>query len=113
MDTKQPAGVPSASEWLSTNVPPGMQFQPKMPPIPMPGGVAAVGIGENLGKMRRVALPLLLLHGDEDVVTPPSQATALHAASAASDKQLTFIKGKGHNVIHNIGAQRQSQHWCP
>ena len=69
------------------------------PPIPMPGGVAAVGIGENLGKMRRVALPLLLLHGDEDVVTPPSQATALHAASAASDKQLTFIKGKGHNDL--------------
>lgn len=37
VDAIQPAHVPSAKAWLAANVPPGMKFMPKMPPIRLPG----------------------------------------------------------------------------
>ena len=37
VDSHQPDSVPSASDWLRDNVPPGLKFAPKMPPIHMPG----------------------------------------------------------------------------
>ena len=67
--------------------------------VAAPGGVAVVGIGENLGKMRRIELPLQVIHGDTDQIVPPSCGVALHAASAASVKHLELIAGRGHNDL--------------
>ena len=61
VDTKQPAGVPSASEWLSANVPPGMQFQPKMPPIPMPGMPPPPTVEQQTVAMRKAAEAMKML----------------------------------------------------
>ena len=37
VDSRQPDSVPAAADWLRDNVPPGLKFAPKMPPIHMPG----------------------------------------------------------------------------
>lgn len=49
-----------------------------------PGGYAqavrALGAGDLLADASRIALPALVVSGEKDVVTPPSNAQALHAA---------------------------------
>ena len=64
-----------------------------------PGGVTVVGISENLGKMRRVKLPTLVLHGEADEIVPSSQGEALHEHSAAAHKRLVLLPGRGHNDL--------------
>jgi len=61
VDAKQPASVPSASQWLSENVPSGMKFQPKMPPIPMPGMPPPPTAEQQAVQMRKAAEAMAML----------------------------------------------------
>ena len=53
----------------------------------------------NLAKMRTIASPTLIMHGENDGLIPASEAEALFRGSAAADKRLLIIPGAGHNDI--------------
>jgi 3-oxoadipate enol-lactonase len=55
------------------------------------GVIRRQGIYEQLG---RIAVPTLILVGDQDVATPPARSERLHAAIAGS--RLRVIQGAGH-----------------
>jgi|SRR5690554_31495 len=54
---------------------------------------------DNLGKMGRIDMPLLVIHGAADQLIPASNARELHEASPASDKRLLIIEYAGHNDL--------------
>ncbi|MFN3075643.1 MAG: alpha/beta hydrolase [Alphaproteobacteria bacterium] len=58
---------------------------------------------DNLGKIARVTLPTLLLHGEEDWIIPVSDARALHRQSGAVNKRLLTVPGAGHNDLLMLG----------
>lgn len=68
----------------------GMEPQP---------GVAADHFFDPIPKYQRAEAPLLLLHGDRDVVIAPSEAQAAFQASISPHKELRLIEGRGHNDI--------------
>ena len=52
----------------------------------------------NLRRIRRLTVPLLLLHGDGDDVVPLSQGQALFEA-APEPKRMHAFPGAGHNDL--------------
>jgi hypothetical protein len=50
-------------------------------------------------KLARGDRPLLVLHGAEDTLISPSEATLAFAATPAAEKELVFIEGRGHNDL--------------
>lgn len=52
-----------------------------------------------LRKHARARAPLLVLHGDEDDLIPPSEAQLVLDASGATDKEVVFVTGYGHNDV--------------
>jgi alpha-beta hydrolase superfamily lysophospholipase len=52
-----------------------------------------------LRKLRASRLPLLVLHGERDTLILPAEGRAAFEASAASDKQLVLVPGRGHNDL--------------
>jgi len=53
---------------------------------------------EPAGKLRVGRLPLLVLHGARDTLIDPREAAAAHdTATAASDRRLVLVEGRGHN----------------
>lgn len=60
------------------------------------------GFGNAL-KMSRITTRTLILHGERDVLIPPSDGQALYDHCAASDKRLVLIPGAGHNDIMLVG----------
>lgn len=65
---------------------------------PLVGRTEADGFG-SLGKMRSIAQPTLLIHGEADRIIDVSEARSLVAASAATNKRLVVIPGAGHNNL--------------
>jgi fermentation-respiration switch protein FrsA (DUF1100 family) len=57
---------------------------------------------DNLGKVGRLAMPLLVLHGDRDEVVPFAQGQRLFEA-APEPKRLFAIPGAGHNDTYVVG----------
>ncbi|MFD1295076.1 alpha/beta fold hydrolase [Lysobacter gummosus] len=55
---------------------------------------------EALGEL---SLPLLLLHGSEDMVAPPSGSEYLHGHVGSSDKTLQLFEGYYHDLINDRG----------
>ncbi|XP_022759245.1 caffeoylshikimate esterase-like isoform X2 [Durio zibethinus] len=53
-------------------------------------------IEQNLEK---VSLPILILHGENDVVTDPSVSKALYEKASSSDKQIIIYKDAGHSLL--------------
>ena len=51
-----------------------------------------------LGKLDRLALPVLIVHGAEDDVVPPEMAQRLYAA-ARGPKRLLMVEGAGHRWV--------------
>ncbi len=72
-----------------------------------PGGYAqavrALGAGDLLADAGRITLPALVAIGAEDVVTPPDNARALHAALPAPGP-LTIIPSCGHAMAQEAPA---------
>ncbi|MBI3803263.1 MAG: alpha/beta hydrolase [Nitrospirae bacterium] len=57
---------------------------------------------DNLAKIGQVAVPLLIVHGDQDEVVPFEQGRMLFAA-AREPKQFYTIPGAGHNNTDAVG----------
>jgi acylglycerol lipase len=50
-----------------------------------------------------LSLPLLLLHGSEDLMAPPSGSEYLHGHVGSSDKTLQIFEGYYHDLINDRG----------
>jgi hypothetical protein len=57
----------------------------------------------NGAKMERVTIPTLVLHGENDILIPPSDGKELHQRCAAANKRLELIPFAGHNDIMVMG----------
>ena len=53
----------------------------------------------NLARIPKIQCPLLVLHGAEDTLIPPSHGRRLLDAAVMSDKQFLEIPGVGHNDL--------------
>jgi fermentation-respiration switch protein FrsA (DUF1100 family) len=58
---------------------------------------------DNLGKIARLRVPLLVLHGDRDEVVPFTQGRRLFEA-APEPKRFYAIRGASHNDTYIVGA---------
>jgi pimeloyl-ACP methyl ester carboxylesterase len=56
----------------------------------------------NDEKMKKVDLPLLIIHGEEDNLIPVDNAKKLYSNSPHEDKRLLIITGAGHNNLIHI-----------
>ena len=59
----------------------------------------------NLGKIRTVVVPTLIIHGECDRIIPPGEGEALFRGSAAGDKRLVIIPEADHNDIMWLGRE--------
>jgi fermentation-respiration switch protein FrsA (DUF1100 family) len=59
---------------------------------------------DNLAKVRRLRMPLLVLHGDHDEVVPFAQGRRLFEA-APEPKRFFAIPGAGHNDTYFVGGE--------
>uniref|UniRef100_A0A5B7BC79 Putative caffeoylshikimate esterase-like n=1 Tax=Davidia involucrata TaxID=16924 RepID=A0A5B7BC79_DAVIN len=50
-------------------------------------------------QLEEVSLPLLILHGEDDVVTDPSVSKALYEKAKSSDKKLNLYKDAYHSLL--------------
>ncbi|GAB4832316.1 hypothetical protein Ancab_006329 [Ancistrocladus abbreviatus] len=50
-------------------------------------------------RLEEVSLPLLILHGEADVVTDPSVSKSLHEKASSKDKMLTLYKDAYHALL--------------
>ena len=57
---------------------------------------------DNAGKMASVHLPLLVIHGTEDLLIPVTDAEALYAASPSTQKAFLRVRGAGHNDLLSV-----------
>jgi alpha-beta hydrolase superfamily lysophospholipase len=57
----------------------------------------------NAEKMSRITLPVLIIHGQDDVLIPASDAHELHRRCASPNKQLVLIPRAGHNDLMMVG----------
>jgi hypothetical protein len=59
---------------------------------------------DNLDLIRRVTVPVLVVHGDRDELVPFEQGKAVFAA-APEPKQFYVIRGAGHNDTYVVGGE--------
>jgi pimeloyl-ACP methyl ester carboxylesterase len=57
----------------------------------------------NAEKIKRIHLPLLVIHGGQDDLIPVEHGKILHTNSPTQDKHLVVITGAGHNNLMTIG----------
>jgi len=57
----------------------------------------------NLGKMRSISLPLLVIHGEWDDLIPLKEGVSLFEAAASREKRLVVIPRCGHNDLLWLG----------
>lgn len=71
----------------------------------MAGGDTAVSqlVEAHEAKLRAIALPALIIHGEVDQLIPLANAVRLHDTISSNDKQLLVIPGAGHNDILWVG----------
>ncbi|XP_010549925.1 PREDICTED: caffeoylshikimate esterase-like [Tarenaya hassleriana] len=50
-------------------------------------------------KLEKVSLPILILHGEADVVTDPSVSKALYEKASSSDKKIILYKDAFHSLL--------------
>lgn len=50
--------------------------------------------------MEKLAVPALILHGEQDRITPPDGSRNLHRRMALPDKQLRIVPGAYHDLLH-------------
>ncbi|KAF2282701.1 hypothetical protein GH714_043701 [Hevea brasiliensis] len=62
-------------------------------------------IEERLGE---VSLPLLILHGESDIVTDPSVSKALYEKARSSDKKLKLYKDAFHSLLEGVARKLAS-----
>ena len=52
-----------------------------------------------LAKVSSIAIPSLVIHGEQDTLAPVEQAVQMHHAFQSEDKRLLTIPGAGHNDL--------------
>jgi fermentation-respiration switch protein FrsA (DUF1100 family) len=57
---------------------------------------------ESAEKLKKITTPVLITHGDPDLVLPTDEAHTLFAA-ANEPKKLLIFRGAGHNVFGSLG----------
>jgi pimeloyl-ACP methyl ester carboxylesterase len=67
------------------------------------GADEAQDVFNNLVKIAEIETPTLIIHGDQDVLIPPSDGQALYEYSGAKHKKLVLIPEAGHNDIMMLG----------
>jgi alpha-beta hydrolase superfamily lysophospholipase len=79
----------------------------KRDPLVYQGGATAhmasqliAGIRRIDASMESVTVPLLILHGKLDAVTPPSGSKLLYARTQSKDKTLTLYGNMVHDLLH-------------
>jgi pimeloyl-ACP methyl ester carboxylesterase len=65
---------------------------------------------DNLAKIGRVEVPLLLIHGDQDTVVPVAMTRALYAR-ASGPKMLHIISGGGHCNVFTLDSSPYLAAW--
>jgi alpha-beta hydrolase superfamily lysophospholipase len=64
---------------------------------------------DSLGKIARLSLPTLVIHGKRDILIPASEGVALHEACGSPDKRLLLIPRAGHNNLMAAGLKAYMQ----
>ena len=59
---------------------------------------------DNLGKIAKLKVPVLIIHGDEDEIIPVEMGRRLFAA-ARDPKELYIIPGAHHNDTYLVGGK--------
>ena len=59
---------------------------------------------DNLAKIKKIQIPLLILHGDRDEVVPYAQGRRIFEA-ANEPKRFYTIVGAGHNNTYRVGGE--------
>ncbi len=73
-----------------------------------PAELFSPGGGEvpNLASIRAIALPTLVIHGEQDSLIPPAEGRDLFDNAGTKDKRLVVIPGADHNDIMLLGLQQ-------
>ena len=64
---------------------------------------------DNADKISRVAVPTLIIHGQNDVLIPAANGEELFRCSGALDKRLLILPGAGHNDLMLVGGEEYFQ----
>ncbi len=62
-----------------------------------------LGFGNDI-KIKKISLPTLIIHGEEDRVIPCEEGKKLYKLSGAPEKKLLLIPGVGHNDLMMLAA---------
>jgi hypothetical protein len=73
--------------------------------IPTPFAIFPGDRFPNMGRIRSMHHPLLIIHGENDRVINVSHGKKLFEASPASDKELHLIPNAGHNDLFNVAGE--------
>ena len=68
-------------------------------PFPLPEADLKLVEDECLQKMRRITIPALIIHGEQDSLVDPEEAYTLDRELGSTDKQLFMIPGADHNSV--------------
>jgi alpha-beta hydrolase superfamily lysophospholipase len=63
-------------------------------------GELVVAAGEFPDAVGRLTLPLLVMHGTEDRLTPPAGSTMVHERAGSADKTLELYEGLYHEILN-------------
>ena len=82
-------------------------------PLIYRGRLDARFVGEMANAMRslptqfqRLRLPLLLIHGADDVTASPEGSRGLHEGASSTDKTFVVYPGRRHDVLHEPGHEQ-------
>jgi acylglycerol lipase len=67
------------------------------------------GVDAVQAQLATVRLPLLVLHGGADTVTPPAGSRALHERAASTEKTLRLYDAARHDLLHEPEAGAVTQ----
>jgi alpha-beta hydrolase superfamily lysophospholipase len=60
----------------------------------------------RLARIRSITLPVLIIHGDRDILVTPDQAVEFYENVGSADKRRITICGAGHNDIMHVGMEQ-------
>lgn len=63
----------------------------------------------NPAKIAAVTIPTLIIHGQNDVLIPPTDGEDLYRRSGAEDKELVLVPNAGHNDLMMVGKAQYFQ----
>lgn len=81
--------------------------------VPARGGAEVLRGGDlAFGMLEKIACPLLILHGEADVLTEPAGSRAVYARAASPDKTLMLYEGQRHELLNEPESPRVVRDIC-